>query len=82
MRQLTKAEIKDIETVKLDILSNIEFMGTCSDEEIINCLNQAKRLPMSLKNSLISQNINPESMNLEDYKRRAISAFIEYSLES
>jgi hypothetical protein len=82
MRQLTRAEVKDIETVKLDVLSNVEFMGSCSSEEIVDCLNNKKRLPLKLKNSLQSQNINPESMNLEDYKRRAISAFIEYSLDS
>jgi hypothetical protein len=82
MRQLTRSEVKDIESIKLDVLSNIEFMGTCSEEEIISCLNSKKRLPIKIKNSLKNQNINPESMNLEDYKRRAISAFIEYSLDS
>jgi len=82
MRQLTRAEVKDIEQLKLDILSNIKLLGECSEEEIVNCINRKVATPNSLRNSLKSQNINPEKMNLEDYKRRAISAFIEYSLGS
>jgi hypothetical protein len=80
MRQLTRAEVRDIETLKLDILSNIKLMGECTEDEIINCLNSKKKVPSKIKSSLISQNINPESMNLEEYKRRAISTFIEHSL--
>ena len=55
-------------------------MSECTEDEIINCLNSKKKVPSKIKSSLISQNINPESMNLEEYKRRAISTFIEHSL--
>jgi len=82
MRNLTKAEVADIESIKLDILSNVKLMGDCDVDEIVECLNSQKRLPSQVRNTLKSKNISPNNMSLLDYQRRAISAFIEHSLGS
>ena len=64
------------------MLSNIGLEEDCTVEKIVSCLNSSKKIPSKLKSMLDSKNIKPDSMNLEDYKRRAISMFVEHSLGS
>jgi hypothetical protein len=80
MRSLTKAEVCDIEKIKVDILLNIEVMSKVSAEQIIDVLKTKKRAPKDFKDKLHSNKISTEFMSLEDYKRHVVSTFVEYSL--
>jgi hypothetical protein len=80
MRNLTKADVAELEAIKLDVLYNIKLMADNGPQEIVDCLNQQRKIPQKIEASLKSQNISPISMNLVDYQRRAISTFVEYSL--
>lgn len=80
LRTLTKADVAELEAIKLDVLCNVEPMAQSGPQEIFDCLNQQKKTPSKVEASLKSKNISPNSMTLVDYKRRAISTFVEYSL--
>ena len=80
MRNLTKADVAELEAIKLDVLYNIKLMANNGPQEIVDCLNQQRKIPHKIEAALKSQNISPISMNLVDYQRRAISTFVEYSL--
>lgn len=80
MRNLTKADVAELEAIKLDILYNIKLMSDSGPQEIADCLDSNKKIPYKIEASLKSQNISPISLSLVDYQRRAISTFVEYSL--
>ena len=80
MRNLTKADVAELEGIKLDILYNIKLMSDNGPQEIVDCLDSNKKIPQKIEASLKSQNISPISLSLVDYQRRAISTFVEYSL--
>jgi hypothetical protein len=81
MRNLTKADVAELEAIKLDILYNVKLMANNGPQEIVDCLDKQKKIPQKIEASLKSQNISPISMPLVDYQRRAISTFVEYSLD-
>jgi len=80
MRNLTKADVAELEAIKLDILYNVNLMSDNGPQEIVACLDSNKKIPQKIEASLKSQNISPISLSLLDYQRRAISTFVEYSL--
>jgi len=82
MRGLTKSQVKELERLKLHVLLNTSAMTKISEEQISEIVCSNKRMPKDFSDYLISNKINLENMNIEDYKRYAISAYIEYFLGS
>jgi len=82
MRGLTKSQVRELERLKLHVLLNTKAMSKVSEENISKTVSSNKRMPKDFSDFLISSKINTENMNIEDYKRHAISAYVEYFLES
>ena len=80
MRALTKSQVRELERLKLHVLLNTTAMSEVSDKEISRTVASNKRMPKDFSDFLISNKINLENMNIEDYKRHAISAYVEYFL--
>ena len=81
MRGLTKSQVKELERLKIHVLLNTTAMSDISEDEICKTVASNKRMPQDFSNILNSGKINPENMNIEDYKRHAISAYVEYFLD-
>jgi hypothetical protein len=82
MRGLTKSQVRELERLKLHVLLNTEAMSDISEDDICKTVASNKRMPQEFSNILNSGKINPENMSIEDYKRHAISAYVEYFLDS
>lgn len=80
MRGLTKSQVRELERLKLHVLLNTTAMSDISEDDICKTVASSKRMPQDFSNILNSGKINPENMNIEDYKRHAISAYVEYFL--
>jgi hypothetical protein len=76
LRQLTKAQISEMETVKLTTLVNVDIFNL-TNENIAKAVH-AKEIPIEFKNMLEAQNISFDKMPMEDYKRALIATYVEY----
>ena len=82
LRKLTKAEARELETFKLDVLLNLHPMEKVTAEIVKETAEYNDRMPADFAQILINNGISIEKMPMEEYKRHAISLYIEYILES
>jgi hypothetical protein len=80
MRGLTKSQVSELERLKLHVLLNTEVMSEVSEKDICNLVASNKRMPKQFSDYLKANKITTENMSIEDYKRHAISSYIEYFL--
>ena len=72
LRQITKAEVRDLERIKIDIFTNVELMSEIDDRTIQSTLNKGVATPIDFKKLLTSKNISLEDMAINDYRTYAI----------
>jgi hypothetical protein len=81
LRQLTKSEVKELEKLKIDVLTNVDIMSEVNTTSIRDILSTNQRTPKSFSSILEEENINPESMNIDKYRMRVISLYIQSQLQ-
>lgn len=81
LRQLTKSEVQELEKLKVDVLTNTEIMSTVNPERIRDILSSNKKTPIAFASLLENESISPESMNIDKYRMRVISLYIQTQLE-
>lgn len=77
LRQLTKAEVNDLEQLKIDIFTNLPILQNVTAEAIQDILIQKKTTPESFKNLIKERDINIDNMTIENYRRNIVGLFIE-----
>ena len=83
MRQLTKAEVGSLESLKVDILTNLSVMYEKVDAEYINeVIKSNKKTPKKFKAIMASKDINILNMSMDEYKRQVVASYTEYVLGS
>ncbi len=82
MRELTRLEAAELESLKLDVLSNIEPMSDFNEKDVTSVIGSAKKMPKTLSEKLKKEKINIVDMNMVAYKRHAVSSYIEHFLPS
>jgi len=80
MRQLTKAESKELEDLKLSVLTNLEPMQDVNIAEIHKVLSSNKPTPLEFRKVLASKNVSVEKMTIETYKKHIISLYVDFYL--
>ena len=80
MRSLTKAQVSDLEKVKLDMLLNIEPLSNITEDKFKEVLHANKKMPTTFKNYLQKNKISTEYMAMEEYKRSALAAYVDHVL--
>jgi len=80
MRQLTKAELKELEDLKLSVLTNLEPMQDVNIAAIHKVLSSNKPTPESFKKILASKNVSVEKMPVDTYKKHIISLYVDFFL--
>lgn len=81
LRQLTKAEVLELEKLKVDVLTNVELMSDVDAASVRDILATNKKTPKSFASVLAENNVNPESMNIDKYRMKVISLYIQTQLE-
>ena len=79
MRQLTKSEVLDLETIKLDVLTNLPVMVPATAQHITGIMSAGARTPAPFRKIVEDQNISPSNMTIEKYKKHIIGAYVEFA---
>ena len=77
LRKLTKAEVAELEKIKLDVLTNVDLMSDVSDDAIYAALSANKKTPTVFSDALKDLNISTSNMSIDEYKKRAVSSFVQ-----
>jgi hypothetical protein len=72
LRQLTKAEVNDLERLKIDVLTNIDMLSIVNEDSIQKVLSSNKKTPQEFINLLNSKGISLDNMNIDKYRRNIV----------
>ena len=78
LRQLTKAEVCNLEDLKIQVLSNLEPMCEISDDTIFKAVSCKDRTPNSLTKKLKEQKVSASELPINSYKKKLIGVFVEH----
>ena len=81
LRKLTKSEVADLERIKLDVLTNVDLMSDVSDDAIYAALSANKKTPTIFSDTLKDLNISTSNMSIDEYKKRAVSSFVQLIMD-
>ncbi len=81
LRQVTKAELFDVERIKFDVLTNLDLLCEVNDNVIHQHLASASLTPTAFKTLLSDKDIDINDMSIESYRKKAVSCFVEYAMK-
>lgn len=82
LRQLTKAQFTDLETLKLDVLTNLNLLEEVNAKRIQEVLSNKSKTPAEFLNILKEKSISTETMSVDKYRKNIIGIYIEDKLNS
>ncbi len=82
MRQLTKAQVAELEAVKLDVLWSLEVMDVVTPQKIEAGFRSEGRTPKTFKAFLKANKISTFDMSIDDYKKNVLGGYAEFVLLS
>jgi len=77
LRQLTKSQAKDLEQLKLDVFTNLEFGQSVNASSIFEDLKSNKKTPKSFTNKMKLNNVSFDNMTVDNYRRSIIGLYID-----
>lgn len=80
LRQLTKAQVRDLEQLKLDVFTNLDIQDDVDESVVLASLKSGKTTSQKFKDMLHSSDVNIDDMTIEDYRKNIIGLFIELNL--
>ena len=79
LRQITKAEVHNLEKIKLDVLYNLEPMSSVDESAVMNILSNKASASRDFKKLLASKNVSLNEMSINDFRANAVSLFVEFT---
>ena len=77
VRQLTKAQVKQLETLKVEVFTNLEPMEPVGKQEVYAVISGGKRVPSDLAKAFKENDISIDTMPVETFRRSVIGYCIE-----
>ena len=77
LRQLTKAEFRSLEQLKIDVFSNVGIEDTVSDELIHTLLVDNAKASKEFMNKMDLYGVKLDDMSIEDYRKHIVGIYIE-----
>lgn len=77
LRQLNKAELSDLEQLKLDIFTNLNILSDVTDDCVFSILKSGLKTSKVFMDKLKSANINMDNMTIDNYRRHIIGQYVE-----
>ena len=82
LRQLTKADTSTIERLKLDVFTNLEINKEVNPSIIISLLKSNVSAPKSFKDLLKKNNVSPDEMPIDLYRKNVVGFFVSENARS
>lgn len=79
-RQLNKAEIKDLENIKLEIFSNMTPFDNVTSEYILENVKSKNGIKKEFAERCVASSVNIDSMNIDDYRKHVIGIYVEQNV--
>lgn len=80
LRQLTKAEVNNLEQLKVDVLTNLPLFEEVNEQSIAQLLSANSKTPLEFAKLLKNNNIVLEDMPIDTYRRSVLGLYIEQNL--
>lgn len=80
LRQLTKAEVNNLEQLKVDVLTNLPLLEEVNEQVIAQLLSANSKTPIDFAKLLKNNNIVLEDMPIDTYRRSVLGLYIEQNL--
>ena len=80
MRQLTKANSREIEQLKIDVFTNLKYGDNVDNSLITKILKSKAQTPKYITKKLNDTNISMDNTSIDDYRRHAIGLFVEHQI--
>ena len=77
LRQLTKAEFRSLEQLKIDVFSNISLEDDISDNLIHTILVDNSKASKEFMNKMDLYGVKLDDMSIEDYRKHIVGIYIE-----
>ena len=77
LRQLTKAQVKDLESIKLDVFTNFDTHESVNPTTIFKKLKSGVKTDKELKKIMFENNINLDNMSIDDYRTYVIGLIVD-----
>jgi hypothetical protein len=81
LRQLTKSEFKNLETIKIDIFTNLDAFQPTNEAVIHSILKSNQRIPKSFSEKLREKNISLNTMPIETFRKHVVAIFVAEKIE-
>jgi hypothetical protein len=78
LRQLSKAQIKELEAIKVDVLTNIEPLESFDDKAVYDIVIGGYKPPREFTEMLENSSISMDSMHVESYRKAVLASYVEY----
>ena len=82
MRCLTKAQVLEVENLKLDILTNLQPLEIVNADIVTSLVSSNKKTPANFKKLVIKHKISPSDMSMDNYKKRIVGMYVEHFYNS
>jgi len=80
LRQLTKANSREIEQLKIDVFTNLKYGDNVDNSLITKILKSKAQTPKYITKKLNDTNISMDNTSIDDYRRHAIGLFVEHQI--
>ena len=82
LRQLTKAEVAELEGVKVDVLCACPLMQVMDTDFVMSVLTSKKTYSTDFKDELDAMGVDVREMSIDTYKKRLVGCYIEFIFTS
>lgn len=81
LRQLTKEEVIELETIKMHTFVSLEAMSSVEAESIHNAIASSKNAPKDFVDLLKEHKISPDNLSIDEYKKCLVALYVQYTLD-
>jgi hypothetical protein len=78
LRQLTKSEVAEIESLKLSVLTNTELFSEVHAESVYNTIQLGVPTPKVFTDMLTSKGVTIDSLSIDDYRKHLLGSYLEF----
>ena len=80
LRQLTKAEVSELESLKLAVFTNTELFSKVHAKAVYETVQSGLSAPAGFRNILMSKGITVENLSIDDYRKHLLGSYLEFLL--
>lgn len=78
LRQLTKAEVNDLEKLKVQVMANLNVMSEIDEALVFKSVSSNTKTPLQIEKTLSKEGISTSKMPINTYKKNIVGVFVQH----